>query len=160
MTDPVKEFVATLDPEHVLYANYTARAPKTARGFIAKVHVPECGDCTGKGATYRVSEVVVKHPDGEEWEVSFRRPAMEIEVRRGGAFGEGYTTLHPAAHFERNRYSLHPEGLCGPMAGGNWIEPKGELLALIGCNEGHRRDAGKIPIHDRYETWADYNAMT
>jgi hypothetical protein len=47
--------------------------------------------------------------------------------------------------------------LCGPMAGGNYAATSdGRFGQAVEAIAGHRMYAA-IPVHDRYETWEQYN---
>lgn len=123
------------------------------RGFLAFVHHFAGADCTNQGASSRergVQWVIVEHEDGDLHEVSEHAPAMRID-RNYNVGGRLHLSLEPINPV--SAYDAPAADLCGPMNGGNWIEPTGKLAEIL---DGW----GKIKIHDRYETWAQYHAMS
>lgn len=53
-----------------------------------------------------------------------------------------------------------PEGQCGPMASGAYIATSdSRFREAVEKMLGHRF-YGAIPLHDRFETWAQYDALS
>jgi hypothetical protein len=98
------------------------------------------GDCTNGGVTGKHDDVVLIGPDGgpKGWDpAAARRPVLKLVVRNIG--GREYMHAEPL---------VHPENMVGPMAGGNYI---------WACDAPFRRiNAYPIPVHDRFETAAEY----
>lgn len=95
------------------------------------------GDCTNRGITSRVDTVTVIDRDAREvFAPAADRPAVKL-VRRAIA-GKPYIHAEPIKQ---------PVGVVGPMFGGNYIE----------CREVAPYP---IPMHDRFETQAQYDALS
>jgi hypothetical protein len=95
----------------------------------------EC-DCTNGGVSAKNHTLYVPNPRGHFKVSEVDANLIFLPEHRGG----NYHALVP--YVER-------EGMCGPMAGGN-------LAATTDSRGG-----GMIyHVHDRFETWADYRAMS
>jgi len=91
-------------------------------------------DCTNGGASSKSNTVYVPCPDGH---VTDPDPALVFDPEHRGG---NYWALTPR---------VQPIGQCGPMAGGN--------LAYT-CDS---RGKGMVyHIHDRFETWAQYESLS
>lgn len=100
------------------------------------------GDHTNGGISGTHNRITALHPDLDgPFEPSESAPAMRLEDR--GRYGWRLVPLQ------------RPEGMIGPMFGGNYATScDSRLSRLIGL------DKGAIPIHDRFETPADYDDLS
>ena len=110
------------------------------RGLIVHVLRPaEGGDTTNGGVTSRFAQFVLIG-DGlpEIFEPDARLPALRLVRRRIGDRQADYAVP-----------TDHPEGLAGPMFGGNFVH----------TSDG-RFGRDPLPVHDRFETWAQHDALS
>jgi len=115
-------------------------------GLTVQVYRDNLGDCTNGGASSTVDAVCVINMDGP-FNPSADRPAFELIP---GAF-PGTAVLVPADR---------PDGMIGPMFGGNMgYSSDSRFSRAVEKMTGHRF-YGALPIHDRFETQADYDALT
>jgi hypothetical protein len=103
------------------------------------------GDCTGGGISGRHAELTVVNIEGP----SKPRPDAPAVALLDGAMGT--KRLVPVLGSDEEGWQMvAPEGYVGPMMGGNYAA----------SSDGRFRDAcgfyGAIPVHDRYETVAQY----
>lgn len=107
------------------------------RGMVAYIYRAEGQRCSNGGLSDKVDQVLVVG-DGipEVFEESPDHPAVWLEVR-----GPGYVAAKP---FEV------PEGAVGPMFGG----------AFVHCGDSRFPIPYPIRLHDRFETPAQYAALT
>jgi hypothetical protein len=115
-------------------------------GMIGQVYrsARDFGDTTNGGATSRVDEVTLIDDDLPElfW-ANDDRPAMKIVRRTIG--GEEYVHAEPV--------EPSPEGHTDWMFGGNYIASSdGRWRRALGSRP--------IPVHDRCETWEQYEMMS
>ena len=92
------------------------------------------GDCTNNGETARFGQIIlVGEGVAEIFEPDDRIPALELFTRHGGSLG-----ARPLDWKERDG--------AGPMFGGNFIYTSDSRLP----------GNAPIPVHDRFESWKDY----
>lgn len=105
----------------------------------ATVYRPAFGDCSNGGHSGKETSLPVagmKLADPEWSDPSIRAdgrgvPIYDVEERTIG--GKDCPRLVPR---------IQPTGVCGPMASGNYADVDGRM----------------VPIHDRFETWEQYDA--
>ena len=96
---------------------------------------PRFPDCTNGGISGKVDELFLLAPDGA-WDIGNEDPAL---IFRPEKRGPDYWAAIPMAY---------PSGMCGPMDGGNF------------AYNSDARCPSVLHVHDRFETWADYNTMS
>jgi hypothetical protein len=112
------------------------------RGLVVHVLRPSHGSSTNGGVTSKHHEFVLTG-DGVEgpFEPTAELPELKLVRRRlGGRYGE-YLHAEPVEK---------PSGMCGPMFGGNYITSSDSRFPGI----------YPIPVHDRYETQEEYDALS
>ena len=113
------------------------------KGLLCSIFEDKDGhNCSNNGISARCKQVIVVGPGIPEiFEASEDCPAVKL-VRRN-LFGKEYVHAEPVDQ---------PEGLVGPMAGGAFI---------YSCDSRFRKlNEYPISLHDRFETQAQYNALT
>jgi hypothetical protein len=111
------------------------------------------GNCSGGGISSRAKSVTIVKVFGEEpggpWEPNDDAPAVVVEHGPAGSI-----RAVPAIQNEPGEWSpVRPSNRVGPMMGGTYIGGDGSLKALVG-------DFRPIALHDRYETPAEYEALS
>ena len=114
-----------------------------SKGIRAQIVKSNYGSANG-GVSDTCREVTIVGPGfPERHEPSETAPAVRLVKRVLGG-----KTAH---YFEPVD---QPEGMCGPMASGNYVHAYGdEFSTEVGFY-------GAVPLHDRFETWAQYEAMS
>lgn len=115
-------------------------------GLNVQVYRDNLGDCTNGGASATADAVCVINMDGP-FNPSADRPAFKLIP---GAFS-GTAVLVPVDR---------PEGMIGPMFGGNMAHSSDSRFSKAVENLTGHRFYGALPIHDRFDTQADYDALT
>jgi len=117
------------------------------------------GDFTNGGASAGVNEILVVNANGPTDPKHYPdRPTFLLV--KGNV--PGALKLVPAVDAGDGTYvEKLADGMCGPMFGGNYGDTSdsrfGELSErLVPGTRFH----GAVPIHDRYETWAEYEALS
>lgn len=124
------------------------------RGLSVNILRSDLGDCSNRGATSPVrskDKIVVVFDEAidrgnyklEDCKDDDRFICLKV-VRRWVGTPNEY--LHVEPMFDR------PEGVAGPMMGGNYIT----------TSDSRFRDVARypLPVHDRFETWEQYDALT
>lgn len=97
-------------------------------------------DCTNKGVSSRVDQFVLTGPGIPEiFDPSPKSPELRLVRRNIG--NEEYLHAEPVKR---------PTGMAGPTAGGNFCYTSDSRFPLN----------YPISIHDRFDTWADHDALT
>ena len=105
------------------------------------------GDSTAKGATAIYDAFVLIGPgiDGA-FETIEGRPELELRERMGRPIA---VPAMPMYHGE----PVDASKMAGPMFGGNFVYSSDSRFARL-------NDGRPIPVHDRYETWEDYDRLS
>jgi hypothetical protein len=100
-------------------------------------------DATNGGISSRCHQVTLVGlgPEGEIFEPTVEAPAVRLVRRRTSLSNRVYLHAEPVDK---------PEGMVGPMAGGNFIYTSDSRFP---CDY-------PISLHDRFETQAQYNALS
>jgi hypothetical protein len=85
---------------------------------------------------------------GAVFEPNADAPAVKLKVRNIGGI---IVTAEPVDK---------PDGMCGPMAGGTYIATSDSRFSQAIERITGSRFYGAIPLHDYFETWENYNAIT
>ena len=112
----------------------------TVKGLLVFVYRDAAGgDCTNGGVTGKATQAILVG-DGIPgiFDVRPDLPALRI-VKRAFSWGE-YVHAEPVDR---------PDGLCGPMFGGNFIH----------SSDARFPNKYPIPVHDRFETQEMVNSM-
>lgn len=114
-------------------------------GLRISVYRDGLGDCTNGGLSGQYKDICVVNADGP-FEPDDQTPAFKLEENYGGSI-----KLVPVDQ---------PEGVCGPMFGGNYGATSdsrfGEKIEEITGS----RFYGAVAIHDRFETWEQYDQLS
>ena len=115
--------------------------------------VREGYDPSNHGISGRLDEIYVfpaEATNGEiaSWCLQCRvRPSDVCRLNKRELWGEKHYFIEPV---------MHPKGKIGPMFGGNFAYTSNGIFAdLLG-----ERCTRPIPIHDRFETQEEYNALS
>lgn len=116
------------------------------KGLILNVLRSSGGDCTNGGPTSRVSEITVINlgKDSEIFEPTPERPAFKLEMHVRGCL-----RLVPVDE---------PKGMCSGMFGGNYATTSDGRFGAACEKLLGTRFYGAVAVHDRSETWAQYNS--
>ena len=106
-------------------------------------------DPTNGGASGRYDRILVVCPYGPD-EVDGTEDNLFKAVSHKNSFGKT-VVLEP--------YN-QPEGMCGPMFGGNYAASSDSRFCRTIESEYGGDFYGAVPIHDRFETWALYDALS
>lgn len=115
------------------------------------------GPCSNGGISERVDQVTLVDADGP-FEATPEAPAVRLVKRVIG--GEAIITATPVVEHESMACHLTgKETACGPMMGGSYIACSdsrfGKAVRALGGN-GY----GAVALHDRFETWAEHEALS
>lgn len=114
-------------------------------GMTLSVYRDHLGDCTNGGLSSKATRICVINVDGP-FNPSADVPAFRLVE---GAF-KGQVVLVPADQ---------PEGLIGPMFGGNMAYTSDSRFSAKIRELTDSNFYGAVPIHDRFETQADYDIL-
>lgn len=109
------------------------------------------GDCTNGGVTSRHDRMILF------WDCE-REEALDY-ANENGMDVDACLWLEPRVLWGHEhplaRPLIHQSGKCGPMMGGNFVYTSDSRMPLI---EGWLH--APIPVHDRYETQQEYDALS
>ena len=109
------------------------------KGLSCEVYRNDLGDCTNGGISSTHKSLIIDKTDGPfEGDAA---NSVKIEVKNFN--GYEYKYVVPVNQ---------PEGMCGPMFGGNFIYSSDSRFAKI--------SKYPLPIHDRFEIWEQYEALS
>ena len=114
-------------------------------GLSIKVYRWNLGDCTNEGESARADSLCVVNVPGP-FNPRPDSPAFELVEGRGG---RGHAILRPV--------EAKKPGMVGPMFGGNYADGDDRLTQALRDLTG-AKFYGAVPIFDRYETTAEYEA--
>ena len=110
-------------------------------------------DCTIGGVSSRLDSIEVFSADATNaqiaaWCLKNRvRPSDVCRLNKRMLWGEKHYTIEPV---------MHPKGKVGPMFGGNFAYTSDGIWAdMLGERTGR-----PLPIHDRFETQDQYDALS
>lgn len=111
-------------------------------------------DPTNGGVSGRCNEILVPCPEGP-WDVDPDNPPENLfQLCEKRVFGL-YLYLAP---YSKTDEQLH---MAGPMFGGNYAETSdGRWARMLRSRYGMSLGSTCLPIHDRYETWEAYEALS
>lgn len=113
------------------------------KGIRAEIVKGRHSSANGGMSDTVTSVTIVGDGFSEHHEPTPDAPAVRLVHRMVG--GE------PAHYFEPVD---QPESMCGPMASGSYVHAYGdEFRKATGIY-------GAVPLHDRFETWAQYEALS
>ena len=72
----------------------------------------------------------------------------------------GAVRAAPAVEENGEWYEAKPDGYAGPMMGGTYIATSDSRFNDLIAQITGQRSYGAVPLHDRYETWAEYEALS
>ncbi len=114
------------------------------KGMLVSVYRSSHGDCTAGGVTSKLEQLVLVGPGIEgPFEVKEGEPYLEL-MKKNVGLGE-YMYAVP-------RNAGDKSSLVGPMFGGNFVYTSDSRFRKV-C-------AYPIPVHDRWETQATYDALS
>jgi hypothetical protein len=123
-------------------------------GLTLEIYRNSFGDCTNNGITSNHTGVTLVNADGP-FEPTAKHPAVMLVK---GPLGD--PTLVPAVWAAGEWVPEKRVDMCGPMAGGNYAATSdsrfGEAIRKV-CG---RKMYAALPVHDRFETWAQYDALS
>ena len=105
------------------------------------------GDCTNNGVSAVAGSLCVVNVPGP-FDPSAALPAVELVEGPGG---RGHAILRPV--------EAKKPGMVGPMFGGNYADGDSRMDEAVRALTG-AKFYGAVPIFDRYETTAEYEAHT
>ena len=105
------------------------------------------GDCTNKGVSAVPGSLCVVNVPGP-FDPSAALPAVELVEGPGG---RGHAILRPV--------EAKKPGMVGPMFGGNYADGDSRMDEAVRELTG-AKFYGAVPIFDRYETPAEYEALS
>ena len=112
------------------------------KGIRADIYKSRFGDCSNGGISSRVGTVtIIDDRIAGPFEPTDDAPAVRIVERM--IMGRPYVHVEPIDQ---------PDGMLGPMMGGTYVATSDSRLRRIA--------QGGIPLHDRFETQAQYNALS
>lgn len=114
-------------------------------GMTLSVYRDHLGDCTNGGLSSKATRICVINVDGP-FVPSADMPAFRLVE---GAF-KGQVVLVPVDQ---------PEGLIGPMFGGNMAYTSDSRFSAKVRKLTDSNFYGAVPIHDRFETQAEYDIL-
>ena len=117
-------------------------------GMTVQVYRWNLGDCTNGGESARAGSLCVVNVPGP-FNPRPEMPAFELVQGPGGP---GHAILRPV---EAKR-----PGMVGPMFGGNYAEGGDDRFTQALRDLTGARFYGAVPIFDRYETPAQYQALS
>ena len=116
-------------------------------GMTVSVYRWGLGECTNGGISARVGSLCVTNVEGP-FNPGPALPAVELVQGPGG---KGHAILQDP----RQR-----PGMVGPMFGGNYAETSDSRFQEALRKVTGARFYGAVPIHDRWETPAEYEALS
>lgn len=113
------------------------------------------GDCSNGGISGRVDRVTIVNIDGP---FEPRDDAPAVMLVRGNV--PGAVKIVPAIMYAGAGGWMEdrPDGMIGPMMGGCYVATSDARLREAVTKLGSRTDA--VPLHDRFETQAQYDALS
>jgi hypothetical protein len=116
-------------------------------GLIADIYKSKYGDCSNGGLSGKVDSVTIINIEGP-FEPTEDRPAVLLVT--GNL--PGTVKIVPASMPEDKRV--------GPMMGGTYVDTSDSRLGEAIERLGGPRYGGPVPLHDRFETQAEYNSLS
>ena len=121
--------------------------PNTVKTLPVEVYRDHLGDCTNGGVSSRHNTLYLACPDG--FVDSDPADPTTLRLVKRELFGKTY--VHAESYYGKAALFSREDGaVVGPMAGGNFI---------YSCDSRFPSDY-PIPLHDRYETQAQYDALS
>jgi hypothetical protein len=118
-------------------------------GLIVGVYRNPLGDFTGSGISGRHLKLTVVNVDGP-FDPTPDAPAVAL---LDGPLGTK-RIVPVLGDNDEGWQMVEPDGYCGPMMGGNYAATSdGRWSRAVGFY-------GAVAIHDRYETWEQYRALS
>lgn len=111
--------------------------------------------CANGGVTERYDRFVVVNIPGP-FEPADDAPALLLVP--GNL--RGYAKLVAAVSVNGGWFEKRPEGMIGPMMGGNYAGTSDSRFREAVEKITGRGSEGLVPVHDRYETPADYDRLS
>lgn len=113
------------------------------KGLSVSVYRSHGQDCTGGGVTADKQSVILIDENGGDLEAPFTGDETNtVILKRKSSYRWGdYLYAEPLTK---------PKNCAGPMMGGNFIY----------SSDSRFPSKYPIPVHDRFETWECYNAMS
>lgn len=122
---------------------------------MLNIYTPSYGSCSNNGITANFDHILIPCKDGP-YEVNENHPPKNLmKLIKDTRFGA--TTLH------LEPWEQKEENCAGPMFGGCFASTSdSRWIHLLEDTIGHEnaRLARAIPVHDRYETWKEYNSLS
>jgi hypothetical protein len=125
-------------------------------GLTLWVHRSPLGDSTNGGLSGRFDRLTVVNVEGP-FEPTPDHPAVMLVPNALGS-----VVIMPAEKIgdEWLEIASNTKAYAGPMFGGNYAATSDSRFGrAVEAILGHRF-YGAVPIHDRLETWSDYEALT
>lgn len=115
--------------------------------YVCKAH----GDCSGHGLSSRVDSAYLfwdcTKEEALEWcKENHKDPEQQFILVKRELWGEDHSYAEPL---------IKPEGMA-QVFGGNFLYTS----SSNGCNISGKKCATPIPIHDRFETWEEFDALS
>lgn len=127
-----------------------------AKALRLDVYRPSHGDCSNHGVTETHDEVLVLCDEGPV-DVDLDAPPANLMCLKAGTTRLGRRTLRLVPATDPDTHMV------GPMAGGCYAstsDARWHRLLSAHVGEENAYLAHAVPIHDRYETQAQYEALS